>query len=66
VEIFRLVFGAVFFACGVSMILSRERVYVWQQSRGLAHPSVPMYWTVLGGLFALNGICWLIVGFAYL
>jgi hypothetical protein len=65
-EIFRFVFGAVFFAAGASVIVCRERIYLWQQRRGLAYPSVPMYWTVLGGLFALIGICWLVAGFAYL
>ena len=64
VEIFRFVFGSVFLACGVSAIVCRRSIYSWQQRRGLAYPSVPMYWTVLGGLFAVIGICWLVVGFA--
>jgi hypothetical protein len=57
-----LVLGPVLLVVGVAMIVNRKRIPGWQQAQGMTRTQAPMLYVVLGGMFALLGLLWLIDG----
>jgi hypothetical protein len=63
VSVFRLVLGLAFLALGLVSVLGRDRIVARHRARGKAHPQPPMLWLVLGGLYLLIGVFWLVTAF---
>jgi hypothetical protein len=61
-NVFWLVLGPLFLVFGGAMIVNRERIPTWQQARGMTRTQSPMLYFVLGGMFGLLGMLWLIDG----
>ncbi|HEY1775986.1 MAG TPA: hypothetical protein VGG41_07490 [Solirubrobacteraceae bacterium] len=61
-DVFWLVFGPVLLVFGAAMIVNRERIPTWQQARGMTRTQSPMLYVVLGGMFVLLGLLWLVDG----
>lgn len=59
-SIFRLVLGMAFLALGLASILGRDRIVARRRARGRRNPHPPTLWLVLGGLYALLGVIWVI------
>jgi hypothetical protein len=61
-NVFWLVLGPVLLVFGLAMIVNRERIPTRQQARGMTRTQSPMLYIVLGGMFAVLGLLWLIDG----
>ena len=62
VNVFWLVFGPKLLVFGGALIVNRERIPTWQQARGMTRTQSPMLYIVLGGMFVLLGLLWLLIG----
>lgn len=64
-SVWRLILGLVFLTLGAVCIVFRDRIKARHvRIRGhLAQP--PMVWTVLGSIYALVGVVWLISAFIH-
>ena len=59
-SVFRLVLGLAFLALGLVSLLGRDRIVARHKTRGRRHPQPPMLWLIMGGLYILIGVIWVI------